>query len=88
MGAYCNKIWPAHEAWKHAVRKRQKLILSPQYIDAMHDECIMAEVFGFTSPLFEKILSYSLPSEYASLIDLFTNEVDITFSNGNLVISN
>ncbi len=88
MGAYSNKIWPAHEAWKHAVIKRQKLILSPQYLDVMHDECIMAVVFGFMPPLFEKIMSYSLPSEYTSLIDLFTNSVDIKFSNGNLVISN
>ncbi len=54
----------------------------------MHDECIMAVVFGFTAPLLEKILLYSLPVEYESVIDLFTSQVDITFSNGNIVISN
>ena len=88
MGAYSNKKWPAHEAWKQVLRKRQKLILCPQYREAMHDECIMAVVFGFTAPLMEKILSYSLPVEYEAVIDLFTDKVDITFSNGNIVISN
>jgi len=88
MGAYSNKRWPAHEAWKQVLRKRQKLILCPQYREAMHDECIMAVVFGFTAPLMEKILLYSLPVEYESVIDLFTSKVDITFSKGNIVISN
>ncbi len=88
MGAYANKRWPAHEAWKQVVRKRQKLILCPQYREALHDECIMAVVFGFTAPLLEKILLYSLPVEYESVMALFTNNVDISFSNGNIVISN
>jgi len=88
MGAYSNKRWSAHEAWQQVVRKRQKLILCPQYKEAMHDECIMAVVFGFTAPLLEKILLYSLPVEYESVIDLFTSQVDITFSNGNIIISN
>ncbi len=88
MGAYSNKKWPAHEAWKQVVRKRQKLILCPQYRETMHDECIMAVVFGFTTPLLEKILLYSLPAEYESVIDLFTSQVDVIISNGNIVISN
>jgi hypothetical protein len=88
MGAYTTKRWPAHEAWKQVVRKRQKLILCPRYREAMHDECIMAVVFGFTAPLLEKILFYSLPVEYESVMDLFTSNVAISFSNGNIVISN
>ncbi len=88
MGAYSNKRWSAHEAWQQVFRKRQKLILCPQYREALHDECIMAVVFGFTTPLLEKILLYSLPVEHESVIDLFTSKVDITFSNGNIVISN
>jgi len=88
MGAYANNRWPAHKAWSQVARKRQKLILCPQYRDVMRDECIMAVMFGFTVPLLEKILLYSLPSEYETVMNLFSKEVDITFSNGNLVISN
>lgn len=88
MGAYRDKRWPAHEAWTQVIRKRQKLILCPQYKEALYDECIMAVVFGFTAPLLEKILLYSLPVEYESVMDLFTSQVDVTFSNGNIVISN
>ena len=88
MGAYNSGQYNACEAWKHVVRKRQKIILSPQYLKAVHDECIMALVFGYTAPLLEKILAYSLPSEHESIIDLFSNKIDIRFSNGNLVISN
>ena len=54
----------------------------------MHDECMMALVFGFTEPLLDKILSYSLPSEYEFVMDLFSDDIEITFNNGNLVISN
>jgi hypothetical protein len=54
----------------------------------MNDECMMALVFGFTAPLLEKILIYSLPSEYKFVMDLFSNDIEITISNGNLVISN
>ena len=88
MGAYCNEIWPAHEAWKRVIGKRQKLILGPQFRCAMHDECIMAVVFGYHVPLLEKILTYSLPCEYESVIDLFTNKLTIKFRNGNLILSN
>ena len=88
MGAYYNPIWPAHEAWKRAIGKRQKLILGPQYRNALHNECMMAVVFGYNSPLLEKILAFSHPSEYEYVKDLFANKVDIIFSNGNLVISN
>ncbi len=88
MGAYNSEECTAYDAWKNVVRKRRKLILCPQYRKAMHDECIMALVFGFTAPLLEKILTYSLPSEYESVMDLFSNEIEITISNGNLVISN
>jgi len=49
---------------------------------------MMALVFGFTAPLLDKILSYSLPSEYEFVMDLFSDDIEITFSNGNLVISN
>jgi hypothetical protein len=45
-------------------------------------------VFGFTAPLMDKILRYSLPSEYDFVMDLFNYDIDITISNGNLVISN
>jgi hypothetical protein len=88
MGAYNSEQCTAYDAWKNVVRKRRKLILCPQYRKAMHDECIMALVFGFTAPLLEKILTYSLPSEHESVMDLFSNEIEITISNGNLVISN
>jgi hypothetical protein len=88
MGAHSSGQCTVYDAWKNVVRKRQKLILCPQYRKAMHDECIMALVFGFTAPLLEKILTYSLPSEYESVMDLFSNEIEITISNGNLVISN
>ena len=88
MGAYNSGQYTAYEAWNQVVRKRQKIILSPQYRNAMHDECMMAVVFGFTAPLLEKILTYSLPSEYEFVMDLFSNDIEITISNGNLVISN
>ena len=88
MGAYNSGQYTAFETWKQVVRKRQKIILSPQYRRAMHDECMMAVVFGFTTPLLEKILTYSLPSEYEFVMDLFRKNVEITISNGNLIISN
>jgi hypothetical protein len=88
MGAYNSGQYTAYEAWKQVVRKRQKIILSPQYRKAMHDECMMALEFGITAPLLEKVLTYSLPSEYEFVMDLFGNDIEITFSNGNLVISN
>ncbi len=52
------------------------------------DEYVMAMVSGDTKPLMEKVLLYSLPSEYETVKDLFSSKVDITFINGNLVISN
>ena len=91
MGAYIDLRWCAYKSWKQAARKRQKrqkLILGPQYRNAMHDECMMAIVFGQNGPLLEKILAYSLPSEFDYVINLFANKVEIKFSNGNLVISN
>ena len=88
MGAYNSGQYTAYEAWKQVIRKRQKIVLSPKYRKAMHDECIMALLFGFTAPLFEKILIYSMPSEYEFVMDLFSNDIEITISNGNLIISN
>jgi hypothetical protein len=88
MGAYNSRQYSAYEAWKQVVRKRQKIILSPQYREAMHDECMMALMFGLTAPLLDKILRYSLPSEYEFVMDLFSDDIEITISNGNLVISN
>lgn len=88
MGAYKSGQYTAYEEWKQVVRKRQKIVLSPQYRNAMHDECMIAVVLGFTAPLLEKILTYSLPSEYEFILDLFSNDIEITISNGNLVISN
>lgn len=88
MGAYGDKSWPAHEAWKQVAAKKQKLILGPQFRYAMHDECILAIVFGYHVPLLEKILAYSFPCEHESVIGLFTNKVDIKIRNGNLIISN
>jgi len=88
MGAYGNKRWPANEAWRQVVKKRHELVLCPQYRHALRDECIMALVFGNNGPLFEKILAYSLPAEYESVIDLFADKISIKVSNGNLIISN
>lgn len=88
MGAYNSGIYTSYEAWKQVVRKRQKIVFSPQYRKDMHDECMMAVVFGFTAPLLDKILKYSLPSEYGFVMDLFSDDIEITVSNGNLVISN
>ena len=88
MGAYNSGQYTAYESWKLVIRKRQKIVLSPAYRNVMHDECMMALVFGFTEPLLDKILSYSLPSEYEFVMDLFSDDIEITFSNGNLVISN
>ena len=88
MGAYSAKRWCAYKSWKQVVRKRQKLILGPQYRNALHDECHMAVVLGYNDPLLAKILAFSHPSEYEYVKALFANKIDITFSNGNLVISN
>jgi len=88
MGAYGDKRWCAYKSWKQVVKNRQKLILGPQYRNALHDECYMAVVFGYNAPLLAKILTFSLPSEYEYVKDLFANKIDIMFSNGNLVISN
>jgi hypothetical protein len=88
MGAYVDNKWCACKSWRQVVRKRQKLILGPQYRNALHDECFMAVVFGDNAPLLEKILSFSMPSEFEYVINLFTNKIDIKFTNGNLVISN
>jgi hypothetical protein len=88
MGAYRDNRWCAYKSWKQAIRKRQKLILGPQYRNALHDECVMAVVFGYNGPLMAKILVFSHPSEYEYVKDLFSDKINITFSNGNLVISN
>lgn len=91
MGAYIDIKWCAYKSWKQVSRKKQKgqkLILGPQYRNAMHDECMMAIVLGDNGPLLAKILAYSHPSEYDNIKALFANEIDITFSNGNIVISN
>ena len=88
MGAYIENGWPACKSWKQAARKRQKLILGPQYRNALHDECMMAIVLGHNGPLLAKILAFSHPSEFEYIKALFANEVDIMFSNGNLVITN
>jgi len=88
MGAYIDNGWSACKSWKQAVRKRQKLILGPQYRNALHDECMMAIVLGHNGPLLAKILAFSHPSEFEYITALFANKIDITFSNGNLVITN
>jgi hypothetical protein len=91
MGAFIDISWCAYKSWKQAVgkrQKRQKLILGPQYRNLLHEECMMAIVTGYNGPLLAKILAYSHPSEYEYIKALFANEIDITFSNGNLVISN
>ena len=88
MGAYSDKRWCAYKSWKPAVKNRQKLILGPQYRNALHDECYMAVVLGYKAPLLAKILTFSHPSEYEYVKALFANKIDIMFSNGNLVISN
>ncbi|MGA7144088.1 MAG: hypothetical protein WBY47_06245 [Desulfobacterales bacterium] len=88
MGAYVNNKWCACESWKQIVRRRQKLILGPQYRNVLHDECVIAVMYGDNVPLLEKILAISLPSEIEYIIELFTDEIDIKFINGNLVISN
>jgi len=88
MGAYIYNNWCAYKSWKQAVKKRQKLILGPQYRNALHDECVMAVVFGYNGPLLAKILAFSHPSEYEYVTALFADKIDITFTNGNLVISN
>jgi hypothetical protein len=88
MGCYIDNRWCAYKSWKQIVRKRQKLILGSQYRNALYDECLMAVVFGYKGPLLAKILAFSHPSEYEYVTDLFADKIDITFSNGNLVISN
>jgi len=88
MGAYVNNKWCASESWKQIVRRRQKLILGPQYRNVLHDECVIAVMYGDNVPLLEKILAISLPSEIEYIIELFTDKIDIKFINGNLVISN
>jgi len=88
MGAYVNNKWCAYKSWKWVVRKRQKLILGPQYRNVLHDECVIAVMYGDNVPLLEKILAISLPSEIEYIIELFTDKIDIKFINGNLVISN
>lgn len=91
MGAYIDIRSCAYKSWKQAGGKRQKrrkLILGPQYRNALQDECMIAVVLGHNGPLLAKILAFSHPSEHEYLKDLFANEIDINFSNGNLVISN
>jgi len=91
MGAYIDIRWCAYKSWKRASgkrQKRQKLVLGPQYRNALQDECMIAVVLGHNGPLLAKILAFSHPSEHEYIKDLFANEIDINFSNGNLVISN
>ena len=88
MGAYIANEWPTSEIWKIAVKKKQELVLSPQYLEEMHDECIMAVTFGYVIPLLEKVLFFSLPSEHEDVLSLFSDQVYIMINNGNLVISN
>ena len=64
MGAYTYNNWCAYKSWKQAIRKRQKLILGPQYRNALHDECVMAVVFGYNGPLMAKLAT--LPNRPAS----------------------
>ena len=88
MGAYIANAWPTSEMWKLAVKKKLELVLSPQYLEEMHDECIMAVTFGYVIPLLEKVLFFSLPSEHEDVLSLFSDKVNIMINNGNLVISN
>jgi hypothetical protein len=88
MGAYVDNKWRACKSWQQVVRKRQKLILGPQYRNVLHDECVIAVMFGDNAPLLEKILAISLPFEIEYVVELFSNKIDIEFINGNLVISN
>jgi hypothetical protein len=91
MGAYIDIRWCAYKSWKRAAgkrQKRQKLVLGPQYRNALQDECMIAVVLGHNGPLLAKILAFSHPSEHEYIKDLFADEIDINFSNGNLVISN
>jgi hypothetical protein len=88
MGAYVDKKWCPYKSWKQVVKKRQKLVLGPHYRNVLHGECIIAAMVGYNTPLLEKILEISLPSEIEYVIELFSNEIDIKFINGNIVISN
>ena len=88
MGAYVDNKWCAYKSWKQAARKRQKLILGPQYRNILHEECLMAVMYGDKAPLLEKILAISLPFEIEYIVELFTHNIDIEFIDGNLVISN
>jgi len=88
MGAYIENRWCAYKSWKQVIRKRQILTLGPHYRHALHDECLMAVVFGYNAPLLAKILTFSHPSEIEYIKDLFAHKIDIKISNGNLVISN
>lgn len=88
MGAYVENRRCAYKSWKQVVRKRQILTLGPHYRHALHDECLMAVVFGYNAPLLAKILTFSHPSEFDYIKDLFAQKIDIRISNGNLVISN
>lgn len=88
MGAYVDNKWCPYKSWKQVVRKKQKLILGPQYRNILHGECIIAAMIGDNTPLLEKILAISLPSEIEYVVELFSDEINIKYINGNLVISN
>ena len=77
------------QSWGHVVRKRQKWTFGPYYQKHIHDEAMMAIVFGYKVPLLEKVLKVSLPSEIDDVLLLFSHQIFIeTSANGNIIIYN
>lgn len=88
FAAYHN--YSAILSWGHVVSKKnkkrtcKKMVLGPGYF--RRDDCMMAAVFGYIRPLLEKILATSLPCERENVLSLFSGDVCITISKGNLFI--
>jgi hypothetical protein len=76
-------------SWGHVIRKRQEWIFGPTYQKHLHDEAMMAVVFGYNVPLLEKVLKVSLPSEIDDVLSLFSHQIFVeTSANGNIIIHN
>jgi hypothetical protein len=79
MGAYLSYNW----------YKKIKLTFNDSYLRYMHNDAIMAVIFGDRAPLFDKIRSCSMPYDFDNITILEgSHPLYIYIDNGNLVIHN
>jgi hypothetical protein len=77
------------ESWGNVVQKKQEWIFGPTFRKQLCNEATMAVDFGYSVPLFEKVLQISLPYEIEDVLSLFSHQIIVeTSMNGNIIIHN